>query len=200
MVKNSKMNSAKLISPEELETILAYLENKMKHSQTSLRNYTIILLLADAGCRVGECVRLEISDILQGSDLVMALRIRSAIAKYKIERIVPLSNRLRGSLHQYLNSDCNLVLLPNLYLFPGSKTLGTYLSVRQVENIVGSISLAAIGRSITPHTLRHSFATRLIQTTPLPVVQELLGHRNLSSTQVYVHPTTQDLFDAIDKL
>lgn len=199
-MKNSKMDTAKLIGPEELKSLLDHVAYKCLISKVSLRDYTIIVLLADCGLRVGELVALEISDILQASELVIALRIRSAIAKYKIERLVPLSKTVRGSLHQYLKDHPHLLNPKNVYLFPGRGSHPCPLSVRAVELMIARESLSSIGRSITPHTLRHSFATRLIQTTPLPVVQELLGHRNLSSTQVYVHPTTQDLFDAIDKL
>ena len=200
MSKNSKMDTAKLISDDDLETMLKHLEKKCVSSKVSLRNYAILLLLADAGCRVGEVVALEMTDILQASELVLALRIRSEIAKYGIERIIPMSKRLSGSLHQYIRAFPTLLNEKNFFLFPGARSLSSHLSVRQVEYLLRKLSHTCLGRVITPHALRHSFATRLIKTTPLPVVQELLGHKNLSSTQVYVHPTTKDLFDAIDKL
>jgi len=200
MAKNGKTDSAKLISPDDLESILTELEKLCTNSKVALRNYTITVLLADMGLRVGELVCLQMSDILQASELVTALRIRSEIAKYNIERIVPLTPRARGALHQYVNENRQLLLPTALYVFPGRDSHAMHLSVRQVEYMIGKTSLSAIGRQITPHCLRHSFATRLMQTAPMPVVQELMGHANLSSTQVYSHPTTQDLFDAIGNL
>ncbi|GAH96402.1 unnamed protein product, partial [marine sediment metagenome] len=55
-------------------------------------------------------------------------------------------------------------------------------------------------REIHPHILRHTFATRLMSKTSMRVVQELLGHKNLSSTQIYTHPNNADLQEAIDSL
>lgn len=72
-------------------------------------------------------------------------------------------------------------------------------SVRWMQMLILSTSKKVIGRRVKPHTLRHTFATRLLQETNIRVVQAALGHRSLRSTQIYTHPTMTDLRDAIEK-
>ncbi|GAJ04418.1 unnamed protein product [marine sediment metagenome] len=74
------------------------------------------------------------------------------------------------------------------------------LTVRQVQRIITFAGKLSMGRNIHPHLLRHTFATRLMRNTSMAVVQQLLGHTNLSSTQIYTHPNGEDRKKAIDSL
>lgn len=74
------------------------------------------------------------------------------------------------------------------------------ISTRQVHRIVNFAFLKAIGKVVHPHMLRHTFATRLMRVTNSRIVQELLGHKKLTSTQIYTHPNSDDLKKAIDKM
>ena len=194
------MDTTKMVSREDLDSMLQWQEKNSVKTQAYLRDYTILLLLGDAGLRIGELVQLVVSDVLGDYELVRSLDVRKEIAKYKIPRVIPLSKRLRGSLHQYLRELAPGIDDRNRFLFPARSGHSGHLSERQIQNIVERISLPALGKKVHPHMLRHGFATFLMRTTPLPVVQRLLGHKNLSSTQAYVHPDSKDLFDAIDSL
>jgi site-specific recombinase XerD len=165
-----------------------------------LRNYTMTLLMLDAGLRVGEVVLLTVHSLIISGTPISALNMDEGIAEKKCERIVPLSNRLSkviadmNNLVWSVRPECQ-----NLYAFFDNDAR-RHLTTRQVRRIIGSASLAAFGRAIHPHVLRHTFATRLMRVTSTPVVQQLLGHKHISSTQVYTHPNGDDCKKAIDKL
>lgn len=197
---SGKISTIKSISRDDFARMLEWQERNAVSQGPYLRDYTILLFLGDAGLRVGELSLLNVGDCLTTTEVVRSLRVRSAIAKYRVERIVPLSNRLRDSLVQYLREFAlGRYLDREAFLLPGRKP-SSHLSTKQIQNVVSRISLAALGRSIHPHLLRHSFATHLMRTTPMPVVQRLLGHKYLSSTQIYCHPDDKDLLDAIKTL
>jgi len=164
------------------------------------RNYTIALCMLDAGLRVGEVVQLKISDLYKFGAPVNSLIVRADVAKGSHERIVPTSSRLKTAIE--------LMYVPwwrfvkdheNSYAFFGSDT-EHHITIRSVQRLIAAHGLVACQRVITPHMLRHTFATRLMKLTDIRTVQELLGHKCLTSTQIYTHPNTQDLTTAIDQL
>lgn len=164
------------------------------------RNYTMALLMLDAGLRVGELVHLAHSDLCLNDQPAETLLIRSEIAKNKNERTVPLSLRLRRAIKQMDETWWTRESEhPYLYAFYSSNP-GLPLTTRQVERIIKRAGTHAIGRDIHPHVLRHTFASRLMRTTNIRVVQELLGHKQLSSTQIYTHPNQEDKRNAIDRM
>ena len=155
------------------------------------------LLMLDAGLRVGEVVTLETSDLFYGRVPVENLLIRPAIAKTKTERTVPLSERVREALIALYNEcPCISEFRPTEYIF----TTGYHkkpLTTRQVERIIRAAAIRSIGRPVHPHVLRHTFASRLMRKTNARVVQELLGHKSITSTQIYMSPNSDDLKKAI---
>ncbi len=74
------------------------------------------------------------------------------------------------------------------------------LTRRQVHKIISSAAIAALGRSVHPHSLRHTFGSKVNRIAGLRVAQELLGHSNVTSTQIYTHPNADDKKKAIDKI
>lgn len=166
----------------------------------SIRNYVMALLMLDAGLRVSEVARLEIRDLFFNGEPVQALTIRPEICKTKYERIVPLSPRLQEAIRAYR------IILPNAGVLLGTrpflcgKDYTKHITARQVERIISSAALASIGRWIHPHILRHTFATRLSRQIDLKGVQEALGHKRLSSTEIYLHSNAQELKDAIETI
>ncbi|MBA7684927.1 Tyrosine recombinase XerD [subsurface metagenome] len=162
-----------------------------------IRNHTIALLMLDAGLRVGEVVQLHVSDLFFHDKTVENLVVRAEIAKNKTERIVPLSSRLGKAV-----SDLNEKLWKpnhranNAYAM--SLCMGTHsITTRQVERIIRAAAMKSIGRPVHPHMLRHTFGTRIERKAGLRVAQELLGHENVSSTQIYTHVNSDDLKKAI---
>lgn len=142
------------------------------------RERSILMLLYSAGLRVGETVRLRPADI--DSDRMM---IRVEQSKGRKDRYVMLSERLLRSLRRYWRA-----YRPQLWLFPGPDP-SLPLSTHVVGRIVTATrNRAGIAKRVTPHTLRHSFATHLLERGDnIRVIQKLLGHRSLHSTQIYTH-------------
>lgn len=171
-----------------------------KQKRRGIRNFTMGLTMLDVGLRVGELVKLRISDLQVAGSIVNSLRITGDIAKGGRERIVPLSDRVRHAIElmqvHYWSAADKFV---NYWAF-GAINSSTHVTTRQVERIVRSAAMAAIGRPIHPHVLRHTFASRLMRTTNIRVVQELLGHQHVTTTQIYTHPNQEDLKKAIDNL
>ncbi|MBA7649679.1 Tyrosine recombinase XerC [subsurface metagenome] len=164
------------------------------------RDLLIILLMLDGGLRGGEVVRLKISDLIILGEPVTSLRVRAVISKSKLDRIIPLTERTSEAIRK-----CHRLLwsgpesAPGDFVFP-SKSSSGHLTTVQVERIVKAAAAKSIHRDIHPHILRHTYATRLMQTTNAKVVQELLGHKFISSTGIYMHPNTSDKRKAVDSI
>lgn len=192
-----------ILTREETERLLnaiKYPEGPRSMSAVSFRNYLIALFMLDCGLRVSEVVQLRRWMIRQDGIIVHSLTVPCDIAKNHKQRIIPLTTRLKTELdflveHFWIsNIESRL-----LYLFYKSNHT-EHITARRVQQIIKTAGLATLGRRVWPHVLRHTFATRLMRVTSTRVVQELLGHKNLTSTQIYTHPNSQDLLNAIDGL
>ncbi len=166
----------------------------------SYRNHCMAVLMLDAGLRVGELVRLRQRDLAFADSISTSVLIVAEISKSRFERVVPLTLNARAAIQNMINFwwDTDNPS-PDLYAFYQKDPLKP-LTTRQVERIIRSAALLSLNRPVHPHVLRHTFATRLMRTTNTRIVQKLLGHRRLSSTQVYTHPTQDDLQRAIKGL
>jgi site-specific recombinase XerD len=180
---------------EELERLLA---NPDTVSMTGLRDKALMEMLFSTGLRVSELASLN-KDMLNTSNGEMRV-----IGKGRKERIVFISERARGWMAQYLarRGDTHEAA------FVGYKGKGagaspspkveanaTRLTPRSVDRIIQKHSLeAGLVKNVTPHTLRHSFATDLLLNgADIRSVQTLLGHASITTTQVYTHITNQQL-------
>jgi len=164
------------------------------------RNVLAFLLMLDAGLRVGEVCRLTMPVCYFGNKPVNMLCLPAHICKGKHPREIPICERLYSALGRY---NAQPLLLPDWPLTQAvicRKPQGRAVTTRSLERIICKASLGAIGRAITPHVLRHTFATKLMRKTDMRTVQELLGHKNLSSTQVYTHVNDTDKRNAINGL
>lgn len=163
----------------------------------SYRNHCMAVLMLDAGLRVGELVRLRQLDLAFAGSISTSVLIGAGISKSCFERVVPLTSAaisaIRHMVEFYWKTSSPS---PYLYAFFQLDPL-RHLTTRHVERIIRSAAMGALNRPVHPHVLRHTFATRLMRTTNTRIVQELLGHRRLSSTQVYTHPNQEDLKLAI---
>lgn len=145
------------------------------------RSRLILKLLYAAGLRVSEVVKLELYDI-DGT----TIKVRSG--KGHKDRITILPQSLADEVRRYTYQRHLTTLL-----FPGRH--GKSLTTRNVQAIISrAAKRAKIQKHVTPHTLRHSFATHLLEAgTDVRVIQELLGHSNLQTTQIYTHVSTEQL-------
>ncbi|MGI6449833.1 MAG: site-specific tyrosine recombinase/integron integrase [Desulfitobacteriia bacterium] len=155
------------------------------NSKLGLRDQVIVELLYGSGLRVSELVGLNIADV----DLeACLLRVRG---KGRKERIVPLTDPAKDTIRKYLSQreDFQEALLLNYQ--------NTRLTSRSVRRILDKLEKnAQLNQHIHPHMLRHTFATHLLDGgADLRSLQELLGHKKLSSTQIYTHLTREKLRD-----
>jgi len=176
------------------------LSNSKPSQQKAARNRLIGLLLLDAGLRVGELTLLKISDLTYAGQPVTSLILRATITKRQKERTVPLTERIQKAIvaaqENYWPKFNNM---PPNFAFYG-KQPGKPITTRQIERIIKEASVKVIGTPTNPHKLRHTFASRLMRIANIRVVQELLGHKSLQTTQIYTHPNSDDLATAIEGL
>ncbi len=156
------------------------------------RDRAVLDLLYSSGLRVSELAAMDMDDLNLKEGLI---KVRG---KRKKERIVPVGSKAVKSLKVYLIERA-LVRHHTQAVF--LNRTGARLTDRSIRRIVVKYSReAGIGGNVGPHTLRHSFATHLLQSgADLRVIQELLGHGSLSSTQVYTHLDVSHLMDVYDK-
>lgn len=159
-----------------------------------VRNRCIIETIYACGLRISECCNLLIDNIDQKN---LILRV---IGKGNKERIVPFYPRLSELIDLYIQMYRNEYVKDGYkYLFVSSRH--NQVSPRSVQYLLDEVKVKAnIPIDIHPHMLRHSFATHLLDNgADLRTVQELLGHANLSTTQLYTHLTYERLKNTIDK-
>jgi integrase/recombinase XerD len=166
---NKEHKLPKVLSKNEVKKILDSCSN-MKH-------YCILLLIYSAGLRRSELINLKIPDINSERMIINIIG-----AKGKKDRISLLSKNTLKSLRNYYKK-----YKPVNYLFEGVK--GGKYSPSSVAKILKKASLkAGLQKNVTPHMLRHSFATHLLeQGTDLRYIQELLGHNSSKTTEIYTH-------------
>lgn len=152
---------------------------------TNLKHRTILTLVYSSGLRVGEVVRLKISDVDPARKV---LHIRQS--KGKKDRYTVLSGAAFSMLKKYLDTVC-----VDLYLFPSGQELNKHITERSVQHMFEKARVAAgITKRASVHTLRHSFATHLLEEgTDLRYIQELLGHASPKTTEIYTHVSVKDI-------
>jgi len=195
--------SAKTLSTAEQEQLLiALLQPKGLNHTTpkSLRNHLFACLMLDAGLRVGEVVKLQMSHLYFNDKPVNSLVLTSDITKNHKERSIPVNARLKDALEDYFDSHHHLSSRNGSILIFVPFLKDNTITTRQVQNIINKAGWKALGRPVHPHMLRHTFASKLMRITDMRTVQELLGHSSITSTQLYTHPNEDDKKKAIDSL
>lgn len=165
-----------VLSKEEIKQLFKHLDTK--------KSQLMVTLLYACGMRVSELTNLKVND-LDFDEAVGHIR----QAKGKKDRIFNIPKHLSKQLFKQAN---NQKEFGQEYLFSGPKGK---LTERNIQKIVQKAALrAGISKDVHPHTLRHSFATHLLENNvDIRKIQELLGHSNLSTTQIYTHISTEEL-------
>ena len=176
-----------VLSPEEIQRLIAGAKN--------LYHRTLLMTLYGAGLRRSELCRLKVRDI---DSQRMLLRIEQG--KGGRDREVPLSPTLLLALREYYRW-----MRPQTYLFPGTRQgwrADTPITSRVIWDAVRlAARKAGLDKHVTPHTLRHSYATHLLEAgADLRTIQLLLGHADLSHTTVYLHLSRRHLHAAPNPL
>jgi integrase/recombinase XerC len=205
-----EMNPAELVSSPRLEhklprfltieEVVRFIETPETETPLGKRDRAILELLYGSGLRVSELVNLNINDL---DFKHRSLRVKG---KGRKERIVPFGQKASEALEMYLSVRGELLAeaaeadRDPLVLFLNYQ--GTRLTTRSVGRLIEKYvkQCAEVNPEISPHSLRHSFATHLLNAgADLRSIQELLGHARLSTTQLYTHVSTEKLIEVYDR-
>ena len=184
--------------PKKLPKVLSMSEiTQLLNLNMSLLDKAVFELLYAAGLRVSELTDIQINNIDLKTKYVRC------IGKGSKERIVPIGNKAVNAILKYIKERDYIIKKYNLktkYLF--IKDSGKKLTRQDVYTFINTIG-KNINKDISPHTIRHSFATHLLENgADLRIVQELLGHSDVSTTQLYTHISKKrlkDIYFAINK-
>ena len=174
--------------------MIEFLDKLPEGSFIQVRNKAIFELLYATGLRVSELTHLKMADINQAEGLVRVM------GKGKKERIVPFNESAAAVLKRYRKKVLEKFAGDNPYIF--LNTRGGRISERSVERILKETfsRLMVSDKNVFPHLFRHSFATHLLQRgANLRIIQELMGHENLSTTEKYTTLNTTDLLNTYQK-
>lgn len=177
--QKNRRNFPDTLSVNEIESIFNVIDTS---SLIGLRDLSILTLLYSTGMRVSELINLELSNIFLKEEYVKIM------GKGKKERIVPLGLKAKNALISYLDKNQDIGKINNQgYIFLSYRL--KQLTRMSIFNIIKKYCLLAdIGKTVSPHTFRHSFATHMLEGgADLRIVQELLGHENINTTEIYTH-------------
>src|SRR3989338_532418 len=177
------------MTEEEVTRIIGAAFSAGAQGERNLRDRAVLETFYSTGMRISELVGLKLQDIDFISGIVKVM------GKGRKERIIPIGDTAMRAIRSYLEKRQRQS--SGLFLNKNGKPIGA----RGVRGIVAKCLLqAGLKQGISPHTFRHSFATHMLNRgADLRTVQELLGHVNLSTTQIYTHLTTDKLKSVYDK-
>lgn len=199
-VKLAKQKNEETISFLEVMDIEKMLKVPDTSTIQGLRDRTIMELFFSSGMRISELVALDIDQMsmLQDNDTKRTYEL-SIVGKGRHIRTIFISPRAASWLRDYIKKRPD-VHKP-LFINYRTRTDTKRLSARSVQNMIARAArLAGLSKKVTPHTLRHTYATDLLaHGADLRSVQELLGHKNVATTQIYTHVTNKRLRDIHEK-
>ncbi|MCG0274599.1 MAG: tyrosine recombinase XerC [Thermosediminibacteraceae bacterium] len=177
--------------PAEIEALLSAPGKDV----LGIRDKALMELLYATGVRVSELVSIKLKDVNMGANFIIVY------GKGSRERVVFFGSKAAESLDEYLKKS-RPYLVKNLsceYLFLNKN--GTRLTDRSVRRIIDKyVKKLSLNKNVSPHTLRHTFATHMLNNgADLKTVQELLGHVSLSTTQIYTHVTKERLKEVYER-
>lgn len=180
-----------VLSNDDIDAIQATFDRSLPGPA---RNYVIVEVLYGCGLRVSELVNLKLSNIYFDEEMLQV------IGKGDKERWVPINNYALQALDHYIHQiRCHVQPQPGEEKYVFLNLRGHHLTrVAVFQFIKEAVEKAGIRKNVSPHSLRHSFATELVQNgADLRAVQEMLGHESLSTTEIYTHLSSQYLRDTI---
>ncbi len=188
--KQKKSLPRPISSELAIETI-KHAQDMEKEKWIGMRNKSILMLLYGCGLRISEALNLNFEDINENDYLIIK-------GKGNKERMVPLMDYVKNDIENYIH-ECPKNFIKDDPLFVGKRL--DRLSPRIIQYVLEKIRHnLSLPETATPHALRHSFATHLLDSGgDLRTIQELLGHSSLSTTQKYTKVETEKLYDAYSK-
>ncbi len=190
IIETPKMarNLPQVLSVKEIDSLLGKTDNS---DVLGLRDRAMMEVMYASGLRVSEVINLEVQNILSGEGI---LRI---FGKGSKERIVPIGSSAIQYLQKYFDKSRPYLKKPFSDDTVFLNHRGRKMSRMAVWNIISKYAkLAGISKAIHPHTLRHSFATHLLEGgADIRIIQEMLGHSDISTTQIYTHVDREYLIE-----
>ena len=187
-----KQHLPQVLTKEEVEKLL---RSPNTGQVLGLRDRAMLELMYATGLRISEIINLKLED------LHLTMGTLQTLGKGHKERIVPVGDEAIKWVNRYLEEARPKLLKQkrNNYLFLNFH--GNNLTRQGVwKNLKAEVRKAGIQKNITPHTLRHSFATHILENgADLRIVQELLGHADISTTQIYTHLSNKQLADIYNR-
>ncbi len=165
-----------------------------------IRDQCIMLFMLHGGLRNGEVCKLRWTDICINREVFHTIHIVNGHSRKKTSRYVTLSPKLIEVIRDYLSwfDKRYGYINQNRHVFI-THNRKINIQQRDVHRIVADYTKKHLQDTFTPHSLRHTFATRLLRCSNIRVVQQLLGHSSLNSTEIYTHPTSDDRKNAINQ-
>jgi integrase/recombinase XerC len=204
-----EMNPARLVSSPRLEKrlpkvisideVIQFIETPNGETVLGKRDRAILELLYATGCRVSEVAGMNLEDIDFKHETI---RVRG---KGRKERFVPFGSKAKEALESYIEARGILLAEAPEHKREAKPVFlnyqGTRITTRSIGRLVDKyVKECAMAHNISPHSLRHSFATHLLSAgADLRAIQELLGHARLSTTQIYTHVSIDQLMQVYDK-
>jgi len=184
----------KILTPTEFKKIEGSL------SRASKKEAVILSLFMYCGLRVGEVCKLRYRDLIQEGGVFVEVHVPGAISKTGIGRPVPVPPMARCFIGDFTGNKYVPVGTgeSSHFLFPGTGG-HAHMSVHGIEQLVERICFKVLHKHVMPHRLRHTYATMVLKYSNTREVQMLLGHKKLSSTEIYLHPSIQDLSKSVNK-
>lgn len=181
-----------VLSIEEIDSMIACIDMSKAEGR---RNVAIIEMLYGSGLRVSELVTLKLSNMYRKEGYMLVE------GKGSKQRLVPISSEADRQFVFWLEDRSSLDIKPEFSDFAFLNRYGRGLTRSMIFHIIKDLAAqAGIKKNISPHTLRHSFATHMLQNgADLRIIQQLLGHESITTTEIYTHINVEDLRSAIMK-
>jgi integrase/recombinase XerD len=181
------------ISTEEIDLIISQID--LSHPQGE-RNRTILEMLYSCGLRVSELINLQLSDLFFEEGFIRV------IGKGNKQRFIPVNQNIIKFTNLYITQNRKLIEPKKGFedtLFLNRR--GKMLTRNMIFTIIKNLTIkAGITKKVSPHTLRHSFATHLLENgADLHAIQQMLGHESITTTEIYVHVDRTYLKNVIEK-
>jgi site-specific recombinase XerD len=193
-IRRTKSTKPNALNKSEVHALLS-IAGRSSHG-THKRNYAIIQLILQTGLRVSEVINLQWQDIVLGE---RSGQVRVVDGKGHKERIIPLNSSARKAVSSYLEFREDLKETSPIFLSKRNQVP----TARAIQKIIVSLANKAnINRiKVTPHTLRHTFATNYLRTNPgcLVELSNLLGHESLDTTAIYTKSSQEHLAGTLEK-
>ncbi len=208
LLKEGKLDNDQVLTPaspkvdKRIPVVLSQIEvrrlidvSNEENTPLERRNQCMILILYGSGLRISELTNLNIEDIHLNVSLL------NVYGKGSKERIVPFNNEAKKSIRDYVMNARNLLKPKDRNALFINKN-GERISRIGVYKILKELAIkAGIDKEISPHTLRHTFATHLLEGgADIMAVKELLGHEDIQTTEFYTHVSKKTIFDIYDEI